>query len=158
MNEHLDAEKILAANRVLDEHVAATADEMVTMRSLIDDHASIIRQQDRQARQQRILSFVIGVVGLIAMTLGVAGLKVALDVEHNSRQINRTQEAIAVYCAQTNVYNDEAHARFLELFANAQDPARIKQIADVAFPHRNCTVRSGGVVSIDGTTPTTVTP
>lgn len=140
MSDDPTPDELIAASHELDDRVASSAD-LVTLRQLIDDHQTIITEQNRQARKQRVLSIVLGVVALLAAVIAAIGLTVALDVESNSKEIDRTQAAIAVYCAQTNIYNDEAHAKFLELFPNPDSRQRVEAIADVAWPHRTCTVK-----------------
>lgn len=158
MTDDPTPEELVAASHELDERVASS-DDLATLRRLIDDHQKIISNQDRQTRRLTILSYVVGALALIATVIASIGLSVILDVERNSKEIDRTQEAIAVYCAQTNVYNDEAHRKFLDLFPNPDSRQRVEAIADVAWPHRTCTVKVPATTALFPTSspPTDVT-
>lgn len=99
----------------------------------LDERLAVeIKAQRRYSRTTRVLLY-------LTAALAVFGVWVAVRVDRNSREIDRTQAAIRVYCDQTNRHNAEARAKFIDQFAEqGPNPKLLIQFADVAWPQRDC--------------------
>jgi hypothetical protein len=121
-------EHLIVASDQLDQHVADLPD--------LSTLAALVLALQAQQRELNLAKWINGAVAAVAIALGTVGLALAIRVDHNARELNQTQEAIAVYCAVTNLYNAEARAKFAELYPATDE---IQAILDVAWPIRDCT-------------------
>lgn len=127
--EPVTAEQLIAANDELDDvlngDLAAIYMQVGALRKLLD----------RSRRQNRAIA----AVAVAAIVFAAVGTFYAVRVDRNTREIDRTQEAIRVFCDETNRANRVARAKFLEQFADiAPDPKQLIQFADVNWPQRDC--------------------
>lgn len=99
----------------------------------LDERLAIeIKAQRRYSRNTRVLLYLIAALAVFAGWF-------AVRVDRNSREIDRTQAAIRIYCDQTNHFNAEARAKFIDQFSTqAPNPKLLIQFADVAWPQRDC--------------------
>lgn len=97
-----------------------------------------LKAQGRYGRTTRLLLYLVAALALI-------GGLMAVRVDRNSRQIDRTNDALRVFCDQTNRGNAEARAKFAARFAaDAPDPQALNDFLEVAWPLRDCSQVSSG--------------
>lgn len=145
-----------------------TPQELITESDALDrelasgDYSGLVLQvaglRKLNARLTGLVKWLIVVFVLFAVT-AVFSLYWAFRVDHNTRELNRTQSALLVFCDQTNRYNAEAREKLNGLFPTA-DPAMIANIGNVMWPTRDCAAVSSSspTTSPDGTPPSTTTP
>lgn len=107
---------------------------------------------------------------VLVVVLAVFSSYVALRVDRNTHEINQTQQALQVYCQQTNINNADARVKFIAKFGAQTPPEQQQQLADfveVLFPQRDCTNVTEPTTSVpepttsvppDGVPPSTATP
>lgn len=130
-------EELLQANDQLTEALHPSG-EVATILDL-SPFLTRLDAQQRLLNRQRVQNRAIAAVAVAAILLASIGGLYAVRVDRNTREIDRTQEAIRVFCDETNRANRVARARFLEQFADiAPDPKQLIQFADVNWPQRDC--------------------
>lgn len=114
---------------------------------------------------QRLEVFVkwLGVAIVLAVATAVFSLYWAFRVDHNAHVINQTQQALTVYCQQTNSNNAEARVNFIAKFSAQTPPDQQQQLSDfveVLFPQRDCAHVTEPTSSVppDGVPPSTTPP
>lgn len=126
--EPVTAEQLIAANDELDDvlngDLAAIYMQVGALRKL----------QDRSRRQNKAIA----AVAVAAIVFAAVGMFYAVRVDRNTSEINRTQDAILVYCRETNKINAKSRVEFLDQFASAADAVQLKQFAEIAWPQRDC--------------------
>lgn len=136
-----------------------TAEQLITESDALDraladgDFAGLVLQvQGLRKLNQRLTNLVtwFGVFAAVAVATAVFSLYWAFRVDHNTRELDRTQSALRVFCDQTNRYNAEAREKLTGLFPEA-DPKMIANIGSVMWPTRDCP-------AVSLTTPTTTPP
>lgn len=128
--EPITGEQLIMQSDQLDQHMGSDPG-IAKLVTLIED------TQHALGRARRVSYVLAGVVAVLAVVSVVLSF-VVVRVDHNASRLNQTRSAIKVYCDQSNVYNAQARQNFIVLFDKSTHPERIKAIADVAWPSRDC--------------------